>query len=131
MNKFDKKLPETTTYWQEGNLFFVKHTSFKVSMDEARGIGELLVHAATRPGIKAVIIDSRDAKGVWAQEINEIWAESSSMSDQIGHIKFVTLANSVTAAMQINRLARNNGWGHNTKGFYSDMNDEVQAFIEA
>lgn len=36
--------------------------------------------------------------------------------------------NSVTAAMQINRLSKSSGTEHMSKAFYSNFNDEVKAF---
>lgn len=43
--------------------------------------------------------------------------------------KTTTLTNSHTAAMLMNRVARQLGVQDMTKGFYSDFNDEVKAFL--
>lgn len=131
MYKFDNQLPKTTTYWKEKGVFYIKHTSFQVTMEEAYAIGELLKAAFRDQDTKAVVIDNREAKGVWTQEVNKIWEEATFEVKDERPKKFVTLTNSVTAAMQINRLSRNNGAENISKAFYSDFNDEVKAFIKA
>ncbi|AIQ64690.1 hypothetical protein PSTEL_17835 [Paenibacillus stellifer] len=46
MTNFDLRLPDTTTYWKDGDIFFIKHTNFLISMEEAYAIGEMLKHFA-------------------------------------------------------------------------------------
>jgi hypothetical protein len=131
MYKFDNQLPKTTTYWKEKGIFYVKHTSFRVTVEEAYAIGELLKASARDQDTKAIVIDNREANGVWTQEVNKIWDEVAVEVRDGRPKKFVTLTNSVTAAMQINRISRSSGTENMSKAFYSDFNDEVKAFINA
>lgn len=77
------------------------------------------------------MIDNHEAKGVWTQEANKIWEQVPIEVRNEKPKKFVTLMNSVIAAMQINRLSRGSGTENMTKVFYSDFNDEVKTFINA
>jgi hypothetical protein len=129
MYKFYSQLPKTTTYWKDRGIFYVKHTSFRVTVEEAYAIGELLKVSVRDQDTKAIVIDNREANGVWTQEINKIWDEVSAEIRDERRKKFVTLTNSVTAAMQINRISRSSGTENMSKAFYSDFNDEVKAFI--
>lgn len=131
MYKFDNQLPKTTTYWKERGIFYIKHTSFRVTMEEAYAIAELIKASLRDQDTKAIVIDNQEAKGVWTQEVNKIWEEVSVGIRDERPKKFVTLTNSVTAAMQINRISRSTGNENMSKAFYSDFNDEVKAFINA
>lgn len=131
MYKFDNQLPKTTTYWKEKGIFYIKHTSFRVTVEEAYAIAELLKASLRDQDTRAVVIDNREAKGVWTQEVNKIWEEATVEVRDARSKKFVTLTNSVTATMQINRLSRSSGTENMSKAFYSDFNDEVKAFINA
>jgi len=131
MYKFDNQLPKTTTYWKDKGIFYIKHTSFRVTAEEAYAIAELLKVAAKDQEIKAIVIDNHEANGVWTQEVNKIWEEVAVQIRDGSPKKFVTLTNSVTAAMQINRISRSSGTENISKAFYSDFNDEVKAFINA
>lgn len=77
MYKFDSQLPTTTSYRKENGIFYIKHKSFIVTMDEANAIGELLKVAFREQGIKAVVSDNREARGAWTPEINKVWARVS------------------------------------------------------
>jgi hypothetical protein len=131
MYTFDNQLPKTTTYWKEGEIFYIKHTSFRVTVEEAYVIAELLKASATDQDTKAIVIDNREASGVWTPEVNKVW-DDTTVGISVGKPKkFVTLTNSVTAAMQINRISRRTGNENMSKAFYSDFNDEVKAFLNA
>lgn len=129
MNQFDSRLPKTTTYWKEDDIFWIKHNNFIVSMDEGKAIAELLMFAGLDKSTKAMIIDNREAKGAWPQDINDLWQFDESQLSQMPQKKVATLTNSVIAAMQINRVSKNNGITHLAKAFYSDVTDEVLAFL--
>lgn len=131
MYKFDSQLPKTRAYWKENDIFHIKHTSFSISIEEAYAIAELLKVALRDHETKAVVIDNREAKGVWTQEINKIWEKVPAEVNGEKPKKFITLTNSITAALQINRIARNSGVESLSKAFYGDLNDEVKAFIDA
>ena len=131
MYSFDNQLPKTTTYWKDGDVFYIKHTSFLITKDEAYGIAELLKAAHRDSSTKAIIIDNREAKGAWTQDINNIWMEVSEEIRDEKPKKYATLTDNVIAAMQINRLSKTNGTESMSKAFYSDFNDEVRAFINA
>lgn len=131
MYKFDNQLPKTTTYWKERGIFYIKHTSFRVIMEEAYAIGELLKVAFRDKDTRAVVIDNHEAQGVWTQEVNKVWEKVYVEVKDEKPKKTVTLTNSITAAMQINRLSKNSGTENISKAFYSDFNDEVKAFINA
>ena len=131
MYKFENQLPKTTTYWKEGGIFYIKHINFHVTMEEASAIAELLKAAFRDKDTKAVVIDNHEAKVVWTQEVNKVWEKVYVEVKDEKPKKTVTLTNSVTAAMQINRLSKNSGAENISKAFYSDFNDEVKAFISA
>lgn len=63
----------TTTDWKENGFFFTRHTPFLVSKEQAHAIGELLKGAYKGKNTKAFVIDNREAKVVWTQEVNKIW----------------------------------------------------------
>ncbi|MFF2912055.1 hypothetical protein [Paenibacillus sp. NPDC057934] len=131
MYTFDSQLPKTTTYWKENGIFYIKHTSFRVTIEEAYAISELLKASAGDQDTKAIVIDNREASGVWTPEVNKVWDDTTVGISDGKPKKFVTLTNSVTAAMQINRISRRTGNENMSKAFYSDFNDEVKAFINA
>ncbi|MEO3946118.1 hypothetical protein [Gorillibacterium sp. CAU 1737] len=132
MAAFDSQLPKTTTYWVEEGIFFIKHTNFFITMEEAKAIGELLKEAHRDKGTHAVVIHNREARGAWTQEVNKVWMEvSAEISREHGeHLKKVaTLTSDTIAAMQINRLSRSNGAETFSRAFCSDFNEEVRAFL--
>lgn len=131
MNSFDTKLPKTTTYWKEEGIFNIKHDSFKVTHEEGKAILELLKYGYNDKTTKAMVIDNRDAKGVWTQEINQIWSSDVDEIDMTEPKKIVTLTNSAIAAMQINRISRNNNMTSFSKAFFSDFTEEVYDFINS
>lgn len=128
-NSFDKMLPKTTSYWKEGDLFFVKNTSFFINNEEGKAMAELLIHAMTDPSTKAVVCDNRLAKGAWPQEVLEIWASDSKYTQVINNKKMATLTSSSITAMQTNRVSKNSGLEATSKAFNSDFNDEVKRFL--
>ncbi|MBY9081592.1 hypothetical protein KIH86_04360 [Paenibacillus sp. HN-1] len=131
MTNFDLRLPNTTSYWKDGDIFFIKHTNFLISMEEAYAVGELLKEAHRDKSTSSIVIDNREAKGAWTQEVNKVWIEvSMEVSNEIPK-KVVTLTRDVVAAMQINRLSRNNGTEKISKAFCSDFDESVKAFLQA
>ncbi|TVY00375.1 hypothetical protein [Cohnella terricola] len=131
MYEFDDKLPKTTTYWKEKEVFHIKHTSFRVTMEEANAIAELLKLSVRDEDTKAIVIDNREASGVWTQEVNKIWDDVFVEVKDRKPKKYVTLTNSAIGAMQINRMSRGNGIENMVKAFFNDATGEVEAFIEA
>ncbi|SDF68784.1 hypothetical protein SAMN04488542_11514 [Fontibacillus panacisegetis] len=130
MAKFDPLLPKTTTYWKVDGIFFIKHTNFFVTMEEAYAIGELLKEAHRDKETDAIVIDNREAKGAWTQEVNKVWIEvAMEVSNEIPK-KVATLTSDVVAAMQINRLSRSNGTDKMSKAFCSDFDESVRAFLK-
>ncbi|MNC14717.1 hypothetical protein D3C75_625050 [compost metagenome] len=130
MANFDPLLPKTTTYWKTDDIFFIKHTNFFVTMEEAYAIGELLKEAQRDKETNAVVINNREAKGAWTQEVNKVWIEvSMEVSNEIPK-KVATLTSDVVAAMQINRLSRSNGTEKMSKAFCSDFDESVKAFLK-
>ncbi|PAB59292.1 hypothetical protein [Anaeromicrobium sediminis] len=128
-NTFDNKLPRTTTYWKEGEIFFIKHDSFRVSLEEGQAIAELLRFAMEDRSTKALLINNRQAKGAWSKEINELWEGGSENTANLPVKKMATLTNSVITTMQINRISKSNGIEKWSKAFNSEFNDEVKAFL--
>lgn len=126
---FKNKLPKTTTFWKDNGIYFIKHTSFNVTMEEAYAIGELLKDANRDKSTRAIVIDNREAKGAWTQEVNKVWLGVYVEVSNEKPKKVVTLASDVIATMQINRLSKQNGTEKISKAFCSDFNDEVKAFI--
>ncbi|MFF2481315.1 hypothetical protein [Paenibacillus sp. NPDC058071] len=131
MNEFDDKLPVTTTYWKEKEIFYVKHTSFRVTMEEANAIAELLKLSVRDEDTEAIVIDNREANGVWTQEVNKIWDDVFAEVKDRKPKKYVTLTNSPVGAMQINRISRSNGTEHLVKAFFNYAAGDVEAFIAA
>lgn len=129
MNKFDELLPETTSYWKEDNIFYIKHESFKVSAEEAEAITELLTFAYEDTSTKALVINNREAQGVWVQEIKDIIDKVEFESEEDSPKKVITLTNSNVAAMEINRSTYKSKEEKIIKAFYCDMNEEVFDFI--
>jgi hypothetical protein len=125
------KLPKTTTYRKDSGIFFIKHTSFRVTIEEAYAIGELLKEAHRNIDTSAIVIDNREAKGVWTQEVNKIWLDVAAEVSNEKPKKVVTLTSDAIATMQINRLSKLNGTETLSKAFCSDFNDEVKAFINS
>jgi hypothetical protein len=131
MNKFDAQLPKTTSYYKEKGIFFIKHSSFLVTMEEAYAIGELLKVAFRDKSTKAIVNDNREAKGAWTPEVNKVWAQVSDELKSEKPKKFITLTRDTVSMMQINRLSKNGGTEKISKAFCCDLNDEVMAFINA
>lgn len=125
----ENRLPKTTTSWKENGIYFIKHTSFRVTMEEAYAIGELLKDAHRDKTTKAIVIDNREAKGAWTQEVNKVWTEVYLEVSNEKPKKVVTLTSDAIATMQINRLSKQNGAEKISKAFCSDFNDEVKSFI--
>lgn len=129
MAKFNLLLPKTTTYWKMDDIFFIKHTNFFITMEEAYAIGELLKEAHRDKETNAVVIDNREAKGAWTQEVNKVWIEVSLEFNHEIPKKVATLTSDTIATMQINRLTRNNGAEKMSKAFCSDFDESVRAFL--
>lgn len=129
MNNFDSRLPKTTTYWIEDGIFFIKHTNFMVSLEEGQAIAELLKYALEDKQTKAMLINNRDAKGAWPQELNQLWEGGSENTANLPVKKMATLTNSAITTMQINRVSKSNGIEEWSKAFNTDFNDEVKGFL--
>lgn len=128
-NTFDNQLPKTITYWIEGEIFFIKNTNFFVTVEEGRGMAELLIYAMEEPSTKGVVLDNREAKGAWPKDISEIWETNRKYSSVINNKKMATLTNSAITTMQINRLSKAYGAFETSRGFNSEFNDEIKAFV--
>ncbi|WAA08815.1 hypothetical protein [Fervidibacillus albus] len=128
-NTFDDKLPKTTTYWIEGEIFFIKNTNFFVTLEEGKAMAELLIFAMQEKSTKAVVIDNREAKGAWPKEISQIWETDSRYINVISNKKMATLTNSAIKTLQTNRLSMEHGLATSSKAFNSDFNEEVKAFL--
>lgn len=130
-NTFDSKLPKTTTYWTEGEIFFIKTTNFFLTLEEGHAMAELLIYAMQERSTKALVIDNREAKGAWPKEISAIWETDSRFAKGIKSKKMATLTSSPITTMQTNRLSREQGLANSSKAFNSDFNAEVKAFLLA
>lgn len=128
-NAFDEKLPKTITYWTEGDIFFIKNTNFFVSIEEGHGMAELLIYAMKDPSTKGVVLDNREATGAWPKDISQIWETDTRYSKVINNKKMATLTNSAITTMQINRLSKAYGAFETSRGFNSEYNDEIKAFV--
>lgn len=78
--------------------------------------------------INFYIQDNREAKGVWSKKFTEVTDDSNIDRTENGK-KSATLTNSLTAVVQMNRFARQFDVQDQTKGFYSDFNDEIKEFL--
>jgi hypothetical protein len=130
MATFDPHLPKTTTYWKEDGIFFIKHSSFLITMEEAYAIGDLLKEAHRDKETYAIVINNREAKGAWTQEANKVWLEVSTEFNNEIPKKVATLTSDVVATMQINRLTRNNGAEKMSKAFCIDFDESVKSFLK-
>lgn len=129
MKTFDSRLPKTTTYWKDGQIFIIKHDSFMVSLEEGQAIAELLRFAMEDKSTKALLINNREAKGAWSKEINELWEGGSDNTENLPVKKMATLTNSAITTMQINRISKSNGIAEWSKAFNSEFNEEVKQFL--
>jgi|GEM_PF-1350813 len=129
MNKFDNRLPKTTTYKIEDDIFFIKNTNFFVNLEEGKAMAELLTYAMNDKSTKALVIDNREAKGAWPSEVSEIWESNPEYINSITNKKTATLTSSAVTTMQTNRLSKNHGLAHISRAFNSDFNDEVKKFL--
>ncbi|MCH4887660.1 hypothetical protein EZV73_08750 [Acidaminobacter sp. JC074] len=129
MSTFDSRLPKTTTHWKEGQIFIIKHDSFRVTLEEGQAIAELLRYAIEDRSTKALLINNRQAKGAWSKEINELWEGGSNNTENLPVKKMATLTNSAITTMQINRISKSNGIEAWSKAFNSEFNDEVRDFL--
>ncbi|MCT4631419.1 MAG: hypothetical protein N4A76_01630 [Firmicutes bacterium] len=128
-NVFDNRLPKTTTYWKEGEIFFIKHESFRVNLDEGQAIAELLRFAMEDKSTKALLVNNREAKGAWSKDINKLWEGGSDNTSNLPVKRMATLTNSIITTMQINRISKSNGIEEWSKAFNSEFNDEIKGFL--
>ena len=128
-NTFDSNLPKTITYWIEDNIFFIKNTNFFVSMEEGHAMAELLIFAMKESSAKSIVLDNREAKGAWKNDIAQIWETDSRYTEVMTNKKMATLTNSAITTMQINRLSKEHGAIDTSKAFNSEFNDEVKNFV--
>lgn len=126
-----RKLPNTTTFWKENGIFFIKHTSFRVTMEEAKEIGELLKEAYLSKDTNAIVIDNYEAKGAWAQDVNQIWVDVATAVGGKSIKKVATITSDVISKMQINRLSKMNGSEMISRAFNSEFNEEVKQFLDS
>jgi len=129
MNGFDQNLPKTTSYWIEGDIFFINNTSFFANIDEGKAMAELLIFAMKDRSTKGIVFDNREATGAWPQEISQIWESDPRYTRVLSKKKMATLTNSTVKSMQLNRLSKNYGLEASSKAFSSDFNDQVKAFL--
>lgn len=128
-NLFDKTLPKTTTYWTEGNIFFIKTTHFFVSEDEGKAMADLLIYAMEESTTTGIVLDNREAKGAWPKNIHQIWESDQRYTKLIDQKKIATLTNSALTTNQINRLSREHGIENTSKTFNKAFDQEVKAFF--
>ncbi|MCH4890993.1 hypothetical protein EZV73_25675 [Acidaminobacter sp. JC074] len=128
-NLFDKSLPKTTSYWKEGNIFFIKNTSFIVNMEEGKAMAELLIFAMKDKETVCLLIDNREAKGAWPKKVSQIWESNDAYISSLQSKKMATLTSSTVTMMQTNRLSRLHGMETFSKAFNTDFNDEVKEFL--
>ena len=124
-------LPKTTRFWKDNGIFFIKHTSFRVTMEEAKEIGELLKEAYISKDTYAIVIDNYEAKGAWTQEVNQIWMDVATEVAGKSNKKVATITNDVITKMQINRLSKLNGSEKISRAFTSEFNEEVKQFLDS
>jgi len=130
-NSFDKRLPKTTTYWTEGQIFFVKNTNFFFSKEKAQAMIELLIFAMKDKFTKGLVIDNREARSVWTKEIYQMFESNEEYKKVISNKKMATLTNSSLKMGQTNRLSKKEGILETSKTFNTEFNDEVKAFLLA
>ncbi|MCH4890991.1 hypothetical protein EZV73_25665 [Acidaminobacter sp. JC074] len=131
MINFNGKLPKTTSYWVKDNLCFIKHTSFLITLEENKAISELIGMAMNDSSIKGIVINNREAKGAWPQDVLEASASDNASSKMVYTKKIATLTNSSITTMQMNRHARFGGVEKYAKAFNSEFNDDVKNFLNS
>lgn len=129
MSQIEKRLPKTTSYQIREDILFIKHTNFMITLDENKAITELIGQAQNNPSIKGIVINNREAKGAWPQEILEASATDNASSKVVFKKKIATLTNSAVTTMQMNRHTKVAGLESWAKAFNSDFNDDVKAFL--
>lgn len=126
---FDKRLPKTTKYWIEGNIFYIENKSFFVTLEEGKAMAELLLFAMNEKSTISLLIDNREAKGAWPKDISQIWETDERYLKSVQNKKTATLTSSTITTMQTNRLSKLYGMENVSKAFNSDFNDEVKEFL--
>ena len=130
MTSIDKRLPKTTSYWKEGEIFFIKHTSFLITTAENQAISELIIQTMNDNSIKGLVINNREARGAWPKHVvDSALQEDSHQSDLFKKKKIATLTNSVSTTMQMNRVTKEINMEEWAKAFNSEFNEEVKAFL--
>lgn len=130
-NIFDKNLPKTTSYWKKDKIFFIKNTSFFVKLEEGQAMAELLSYAMNDRTTVGLVIDNREAKGAWPNEISQIWESDMTYVSSLKNKKMATLTSSMITTMQTNRLSKEHGMAEYSRAFNSDFNDEVRLYLMA
>jgi hypothetical protein len=123
-------VPQSTSVTVRDNTVYWENSSFNVTVDEAEAIARAVREEMNKADIDGVLVDNREASGAWPSEVDHVWGEL--MADIYAQdIPCATLCPSVSNALQIDRLSKDNDTYDRIRGF--EPNDESAAleFVDA
>lgn len=122
--------PDTTTVETDDGIVRWTNEDFSISVDEAEAVADEVRRGMDRPGVSGVLVDNRAAENTWPSDVNDVW--SALMADiYAADLPCATVSPSVTNAMQINRLASEQGTDDLIQAFDAAEYEEALAFLDA
>lgn len=121
-------VPETTTIETDEEIVRWTNHEFDVTVAEAEEMADLLRTKLEQSDVEAVLVDNTAANGTWPQETNAVWDELMADMYEAG-LKSATLCPSVTNALQVNRLSRDNGTDDAIRAFKPDEREQAREFV--
>jgi len=123
-------IPQSANVTIRDNTLYWENTSFSVTVDEAEAIARTVREEMTRAPIDAILVDNREANGAWPSEVDPVWGEL--MADIYAQdIPCATLCPSVSNALQIDKLSKNNDTYDRIRGFDPHEESEALEFLDA
>ena len=123
-------VPQTTSVEVRQSTLYWRNTSFEVSVEEAKAIADEIRERMSRPTVDSILVDNRDASGVWPTEVDAVWNEL--MADIYAEgVPCATICASVSNALQIDRLSKDNDTDDLIKAFEPSEETEALEFVDA
>ena len=103
-------------------------TRFKISFEEAEAISKEVRKYLSEGKYEFFLVDNRQAKGTWPQDVKEVWAELMPyIFERVN--KIVTLTPNMTNKMAINNLAKRTNTYDKNRAFVATEMEQASAFI--
>lgn len=123
-------IPDTTTVGTDDGIVRWTNEDFSISVEEAEAVADEVRRRMDRPVVSGVLVDNRAAENTWPADVNDVWSEL--MADiYAADLPCATVSPSVTNAMQINRLASEQGTDDLIQAFDAAEYEEALAFLDA